>query len=119
SWMITGTPSDVIRTSISMRSLPAATAASNAANVFSGADDESPRWAMVRMRPGSGRRDSGSRSLGLDVAGNVLLVRGLDLRGRRGERGGRVLVLQHDPFDRGGEVLVARRYERAGPVLHA
>jgi hypothetical protein len=49
SWMITGTPSAVIRTSISMRSLPEATAASNAAIVFSGADDESPRCAMVRM----------------------------------------------------------------------
>src|SRR5690606_615451 len=120
SCMITGTPSAASRTSISIRSLPGATAASKAAIVFSGADDESPRCAMVRMWPGWGRRDSGSRSLGtaLDVACNVLLVRCLDFGSSGGKCSSGVLVLQNDLLDRCGEVLIAGWDERPGPVLH-
>src|SRR5918999_2331587 len=125
--MTTASPSAVRRTSSSIRSAPARTAASNAANVFSGAAEESPRCAIVRMRPGSGRRPGGIPWLGvvswatagLEGALNVLLVRGRDLGGGGGERGGRVIVLQQDPLERGGQVLVAGRDEGARPVLHA
>ena len=53
SWRRTGTPSADARTSNSRPSQPGtASAASNAASVFSGARRQSPRWASRSVRAG-------------------------------------------------------------------